>query len=585
MLCGLVIPSSLINSSVEEFSYIGHNKSPFPFLMHIIIQSLGIIIIWPLCIYFLSGKNAKKIITITFLILTFISVINVFLFPGEYGFLTVMFKFSGSLSASGIESFINITALLITAFLVIIIMFQYKKVILSAAVIIAGSFIIVSAYNYINIYFKYKNLNHQNVSVNVNSYEKKYNFSKDGKNVLIIMLDRAVNGLVPYVFEEKPELYKSYDGFTWYKNNVSYGIYTIFGLPSVFGGYEYTPFEIQKRSGIPLVDKHNEALLMLPRIFSDIEYNVTVTDPSFANYRNNPDLDIFIPYPDIKADNIIGKYNKLWLDNNNVVFENDLTEIINSYLIRFSFLKISPVIIRNFIYDGGMWLTVRKENFSNTVLSNYIALDILPCITNINDNSNNLNIVFNNLTHENNNFFQAPDYIPVQDVTNIGSGYFANNKNYHVFIASIILLGKWFDYLKENEIYDNTRIIIASDHGNMFIRIPDHITLPNRQYLEYITPLLMVKDFNDSGPLKTDNTFMTNADVPLLALKSIIENPVNPWTGNKIKSDKENGAVITSSLMYMFHRQQKNMFSIQNSEWLHVHTDIFNPANWSFFNP
>ena len=45
--------------------------------------------------------------------------------------------------------------------------------------------------------------------------------------------------------------------------------------------------------------------------------------------------------------------------------------------------------------------------------------------------------------------------------------------------------------------------------------------------------LLLVKDF-DSQELTTDNTFMTNADTPSIALSGLIDNPVNPFTGHAI---------------------------------------------------
>jgi hypothetical protein len=39
-------------------------------------------------------------------------------------------------------------------------------------------------------------------------------------------------------------------------------------------------------------------------------------------------------------------------------------------------------------------------------------------------------------------------------------------KQYHVAMAALLLRGKWFDFLLENGVYDNTRIIIAPDHGS-----------------------------------------------------------------------------------------------------------------------
>ena len=56
-------------------------------------------------------------------------------------------------------------------------------------------------------------------------------------------------------------------------------------------------------------------------------------------------------------------------------------------------------------------------------------------------------------------------------------------------------------------------------------------------------PLLLVKDFDCNDELKIDDRFMTNADTPLLAFAGLIENPVNPFTGNPIDDTGKNEPV------------------------------------------
>jgi hypothetical protein len=215
-------------------------------------------------------------------------------------------------------------------------------------------------------------------------------------------------------------------------------------------------------------------------------------------------------------------------------------------------------------------------------LNNYIALDVLPDITLISeDEYNTYNVLSNDLTHEP-RYLQAPDYIPLEKITNTGSGPFAHEEHYHVNMAALLLLGKWFDFLKENNVYDNTRIIIVSDHGrNIYSQFPDNIILPNGESLEAYTALLMVKDFHAHGALIVDDSFMTNADVPLIALKDIVENPLNPWTGKIITGNKENGITLTTSVLWSVDRHSEYSFAIKPDEWLHVHTTIYDQNNWS----
>lgn len=412
--------------------------------------------------------------------------------------------------------------------------------------------------------------------------EPVYNFSKTGNNVLIIMLDRGISGYIPYIFEEKPELHDSYKGFIWYNNTISFGNNTSLGVPGLFGGYEYTPLEIQRRDNIPLVQKHNESLLLLPLLFSEHGYDVSITEPPLANHSFMPDLSIFDNYPRINANNILGKYNDLWLLNNeNTIRTFELTDIIEYHLIRFSFFRITPIFLKRIIYDRGDWWRI-KIFVSAKKLNNYIVLDILSRISFICENGDKLNIINNELTH-NPFFLQAPSYYPSNTVTNIGEGPFAHEENYHVNLASLLLLGKFFDFLKENMVYDNTRIIIVSDHGrNLKSNFPDNIILPNGHSLQFFNALLLVKDFNSNNYFSTNDSFMTNADVPLIAIDGIIDNPVNPFTGKDLNYyDKSNGVIITTSSVFNVNDHFKYQFNIKHNQWMRIHTNIFDPSNWS----
>jgi hypothetical protein len=217
-----------------------------------------------------------------------------------------------------------------------------------------------------------------------------------------------------------------------------------------------------------------------------------------------------------------------------------------------------------------------------TTIDSYASLDFLPEITDVTEKSGNFCVIFDNiLTHEP-DFFQAPGYIPVFDVTDKGSGPFSEESHYHVNMAAFLLLGKWFSYLKQNEVYDNTRIIIVSDHGlNIHSSFPSNIQLPNGDELEFYNVLLMVKDFNAGENLQTDYQFMTNADVPFLATDGILENPKDPFTGKDLKPQKEGGVTITTSHIWDNDKQGKFTYAIKKDEWLHVHDDIFKPENWT----
>jgi hypothetical protein len=256
-----------------------------------------------------------------------------------------------------------------------------------------------------------------------------YNFSTKGKNVIVIMLDRAISGYVPYIFEEKPELSASLSGFTYYPNCVSFGSLTLFGVPPIFGGYEYTPEKLSRDDGRALVEKHNDAILVLPKSFSDNGFSVTVTDPSWANYSWKPDLRIFKPYPEIHAKNIIGTYSGEWMKKHPETRVFEAAQFLKTNLIRFSFFKLTPPFLRSFVYDDGKWISKIGETESDVSLSTldeYIALDLLPELTSVGEDANGtFTLLTNQLPHEP-AFFQAPLYTLTNKVTDRGNGHFSN---------------------------------------------------------------------------------------------------------------------------------------------------------------
>jgi hypothetical protein len=418
-----------------------------------------------------------------------------------------------------------------------------------------------------------------------------FNFSQRGKNVVIIMLDKAIAGYVPYIFEEKPELLSIFSSFVWYPNCVSFGGHTYVGAPPVYGGYEYAPMEINKRTAESVEEKYKEAFLLLPYIFSELDYSITITDPPFESNKYS-NLSIFNDIPDITAENIVGKYTSQWLQEHPGVVNLNISEHLKNNLIRFSFFKISPFLFRLFIYDNGEWLRTQNIDSMNKIngmltfnnIDDYALLDYLPRITSIQpDGKETFISIYGHLTH-NPPYLQLPDYIPQTVITDTGSGPFAHEQEYHATMAAFLLLGKWFNFLKENGVYDNTRIIIVSDHGaHLNSKYPDNFLLPNGKSLQSYHTLLLSKNFdagNKNHELEINNSFMTNADVPFLALENIINNPVNPFTNVALKQDKKNGITLTTIETLISNRHYQNTLRINKNEWLHVRDNIFNRENW-----
>jgi hypothetical protein len=92
-----------------------------------------------------------------------------------------------------------------------------------------------------------------------------------------------------------------------------------------------------------------------------------------------------------------------------------------------------------------------------------------------------------------------------------------------------------------------------------------------------------VKDFN-SHKFSTSEEFMTNADVPTLAMKDLIKNPKNPFTGKEINNNEkydEHQYVLASEEWDI---QENNGNVYLSGTWFKVHKDVRDKNNWSVIN-
>jgi len=579
LLVGLIIPSSLIVSSVKEFSFIEQYSSPLPFIGITLFQSAGILL-WLICLYLLFPKHIRRIMTLLLTITLGVFMINVFCFKINYGFMTQDLKFSYFHSVPVMKKIINIFVLMFTAAIIILIsIIKKNKIILALQSITIISLLV---YGTMNIYKINKNYNDINTggrddltSNSLDDFKKYYTFSKNGKNVVLIMLDMALSGCVPYIFDERPELLDSFRGFTYYPNTISFGAATLHGLSGIFGGYYYTPLNRQNRKNENFYEKLYESLQVLPRLMAESDFNVSIYNMHFI------DKSVYNSYKNITAENNLSDFTQYYLNNINSTCLKDIYKVLYNNLIRFSFLKTFPIFLNALIYDNGKYLSLLEDNYLSSTIDSYATLYFLSEATKITDDYNNyVNIFSNDLAHEP-GFMQPPDYTPSNNITDKGNGPLSEEVFYHGNMTSFILLAKWFDFLNENGLYDNTRIIIVSDHGTMSIKpFPNSVNFPYLDMrLEAFNCLLMVKDFNDKFELKTDNKFMTNADVPSITTEGLVYPLINPFTEKEMTMDKNNGVTITAS--HIVDPGKLIQEGYKSNEWLHVKDNIFESSNWS----
>ena len=134
--------------------------------------------------------------------------------------------------------------------------------------------------------------------------------------------------------------------------------------------------------------------------------------------------------------------------------------------------------------------------------------------------------------------------------------------------------------MRANDVYDNTKIILVADHG-YYLEQNEQLIHGDIDANAFF-PLLMVKNFGSTGEMQTNSDFMTNADVPTLAFKDAVENPVNPFTGKPINSDEKTAhdQLIITSKDYKIKENNGNTFMA--ATWAAVSNNIWDRDDWEF---
>lgn len=600
LLTGVLIPSAVIQSSPTEFVFHTVVSRPLVHVLDAFLLASGVFLIWMGVFYGLANPKGKRVMTVVLWLLCLTAVANYMFFGTRLGTLssTLVYDLEPYFSRNEIAVNLAVMAGIMTAGYLI-----FKKSRKSVRAISALLIAAVTGMSVFNIVSTQRQLS-ENSKVVIEK-DAHCEISREGKNVIVIMLDRAIGSYIPYLFQEKPELREQFDGFTWYPNTLSYGGHTVFGAPPLFGGYEYTPEEVNKRDSEKLVDKHDEALKVMPVLFNDAGFEVTVCDPAYAGYQVVPDLTIYNDYPNIRTylteqgqyfypeESFVRQYQAIWERN----------------FFFFSLMKCSPIFLQPYLYQNGTYFNstvIRDANermsCSNIVrwdfVDSFAVLEALPEIAEAKDEKKNTFLMLCNSTTHEPTLLEEPAYTISPIIDNrvydrehtdrfsfdgqiLQVKTLRQMQHYQINMAAMLQLGNWFDKLRKAECYDNCRIILVADHGEDLnqidsMRFGEDITEDAMLY----NPLLMMKDFNQHG-FTVNEELMTNADTPMLAMRGLITEPINPFTGNVINDQAKH-----SNELVVFANYDASISGDRTTyseyDWYGVHGDVRDGNNWRF---
>lgn len=323
--------------------------------------------------------------------------------------------------------------------------------------------------------------------------KKDLQFSRNHKNIVLFVPDAGAGYVLDSLFRTE-QLNERFDGFTFYKNTVAEGTYTMSNAAALIGGKSYSPTHINAKNNQTLHVHTRESLNYLLRV---------LTDKKVSNIIINP---AWIDCDELKNYSYCGKSSiESDLFKQHYYF-NSAPTFDGNTVIAFSLFKMMPVSVKPFIYESGFWHSslnsaAQLEASVKNKYAEYLYLRSLAEKSSVNDTDTH------QFMHIWNPVLVAPFVLSKQCGVLNGekSSIYSKRSRKNSTRCVMNALGDWFDWMKANGVYDNTKIIIAADHG-----------AENYGYSWYkgaVNPILLVKDFDAKGGVTESSLLMQNSDV------------------------------------------------------------------------
>ena len=314
-----------------------------------------------------------------------------------------------------------------------------------------------------------------------------YKMSSDN-NIIHILLDAFQSNIFKEIITENPEYQTNLQGFTFFENNI--GIYptTVMSIPAMMAGKIYENDVPRKEFIASIADDNLQQRLSTAGYIVDIKTIASSCFEQYANCYSAKEPKIPIHY---------------------------------YQFIDYGLFRSSPHFIKRLIYNKQNWLISRL--FTNSEQAQFASARTAAYYKDFIDNT------YSSVTSPTYKFFHAD--LPHYPITLEQSCQFIGNKkpnreNYKQQAhCSLNLTLRFLEKLKAMGIYDNSMIIISSDHG---------ITLPlgnakntlEKNVIPSSLALLLVKPFNTQDDFNISTKLTSLLDIPNTILSSIQLEPL-----------------------------------------------------------
>jgi hypothetical protein len=412
-------------------------------------------------------------------------------------------------------------------------------------------------------------------------------FSQARPNVLVIFLDRFMGSYVESALARRPQLATELSGFTWYPRTVAAGANSIVGVNPMFGGYDYTPDEINARGG-SLRDKSVEAYSILPYNFSKKGYRANVLNPRGLGFTMKGDCS-FLDMPGVYCGHIPAAVTRRAAAAMDFELGNLSRSNYTDLLVLLGSMRAAPYGLKETVRNHGTWRPF-LDHSAATTFAQWAELRALPGLTDTNAPESNYNVVSNILPHEPVYLGESCTPLPKQfavsgiELRRRGHMNLTSLQHQNAAECSLIIVAEYLRHLQEAGVYDNTTVVLVSDHGVAAPDVKDRSAravaggTDTNLYVRSRS-LLMVKRRGATGPLQTSEEFLPNAEVPRIVCEDI-GGCVNPYLDNKpIAVLGRNDPWIVSFVPWQFTAQRPDAFDI-NQQYELTGKDPFDVNGW-----
>jgi hypothetical protein len=368
------------------------------------------------------------------------------------------------------------------------------------------------------------------------------------ENLLVVLLDSLQSDVFAEILEERPEIAKDLEGFTYYPNTLGVGATTYGSLPTIHAGRV-------RREGESMEDLFNNSI---KRDSFEVDltksgWNVTHVNPIGGTCTEGIDS-CFLYDPTQRS----GSTTRLFQES---------AELLDLVMFR-----LVPPGLKNFVYNGnrfrvrGVFKSVSIQESSDTAI-----VDFTDHVRRDRSATKTMKFLHFQSTHP--PATRAADCSlltepPAKEITRAAAK--------GIGTCAMTRVAALATKLQKDGLYDNTSIILLADHGYMKMANRNSTDDKWTELMGISNPLLAVKPAGAKAAFETSDAQMSLVDVKTIvcALTKGCDAVTQNWDSPPVDRPR-------FFMNYEWHDEFWHAATLKNEHRYEVRGPQFDPASWS----